>query len=156
MRHLHAVKPPHGRHMCVRGALLSLRRRRELSLVFAVAVDLPRPAEAQLPAVTWTRPPVPTELISVLIYTLAQFSRNRSGALEQSLLRKCPQLAAGGTPLSRTRPGGQRRPAASAVSICMCSHGVGTWRSWGWRPQGLSSRCSGQMGQRQGLRLLGA
>ncbi|MBZ3890688.1 Aminopeptidase O [Sciurus carolinensis] len=38
-------------------------------------------------------PPVPTELISVLIYTLAQFSRNRSRALEQSLpVCKCPRL----------------------------------------------------------------
>lgn len=53
----------------VRGGLLSLRRRRELSLVFAVAGG---PAE-QAPAghcfsgLSWTRPPVPTELISVLI-----------------------------------------------------------------------------------------
>ncbi|KAE8633248.1 hypothetical protein XENTR_v10001826 [Xenopus tropicalis] len=32
----------------------------------------------------WTCPLVPTELISVLFHTLAQFSRNRSRALEQS------------------------------------------------------------------------
>lgn len=67
-------------------------------------------------AVDWTRPPVPTELISVLIYTLAQFSRNRSRALEQKAFPFLVPRGCNSTP-RRGRSAG-RQTVQWAPSVC--------------------------------------
>lgn len=67
-------------------------------------------------AVDWTRPPVPTELISVLIYTLAQFSRNRSRALEQKAFLFLVPRGCNSTRRRGRRAG--RQTVQRAPSVC--------------------------------------
>lgn len=83
------------------------------------------PAEALLlRAVDWTRPPVPTELISVLIlHTGSVQQEQESSPRAKSLpVFKCPEAQELGLYSPKTgRSAGHQTPAAATASICMWS-----------------------------------
>lgn len=90
------------------------------------------PAEALLlRAVDWTRPPVPTELISVLIlHTGSVQQEQESSPRAKSLpVRKCLEAQELGLHSAKTgHSTPATRPHSSGGNICMCSRGVDVGR----------------------------